>query len=172
MIQKGKLTNTFESLSRPRTIKTHFPVQFMPDEVWLKKPKIIYCSRDPRDVAVSMYHFGTHYDNITPMSEVLEKFLNDQHIYCPYREHRLNFWNIPDYTNILYLTYESVTSNIDDAIKKVSDFLGVSVSDENFQKLKLHLRFDKMKCKYETFNTRARHQAEVFALSKVFALND
>ena len=70
MIQKGKLMNTFENLSRPRTIKTHLPCQLLPDEVWVKKPKMIYCSRDPRDVAISIYHYAAHFDNVTPMSDV------------------------------------------------------------------------------------------------------
>jgi hypothetical protein len=152
MIQKGEVIDTFATLSRPRTIKTHLPVQLLPDDVWTKKPKMIYCSRDPRDVAVSLYHFGTHYDNVTPMVEVLRKFLNDQVIYSPYREHRLNFWNIPDYQNILYLTYEFVTSNINETIQKVSKFLNVDISDENFLKLKVHLRFEKMKSMYKIFN--------------------
>lgn len=147
MIQKGKLMNTFETLSRPRTIKTHLPVQLLPDDVWIKKPKMIYISRDPRDVAVSIYHFGTHYDSKSSMRTVLENFMRDDGFLCPYREHRLNFWNISEYPNILYLTFESVTSNIDDAIRKVSEFLGVTVSNENFQKLKEHLKFDNMKSK-------------------------
>jgi Sulfotransferase domain len=147
MVQKGKLMNTFETLSQPRTIKTHLPVQLLPDQVWMKKPKIIYCSRDSRDVAISMFHFGTHYDNTVPMSQFLENFLNDECIFCPYREHRLNYWKILDYPHILYLTYESMISNIDEAIRKVSNFLGVTVSDENFLKLKQHLSFDKMKSK-------------------------
>lgn len=147
MIQKGKLMNTFETLTRPRSIKTHLPVQFLPDEVWTKLPKMIYVSRNPRDVAVSMYHFGTHFDKSSAMETMLQDFLNDKCFLTPYREHRLSYWNIPDYPNILYLTYESVTSNIDEAIKEVAQFLEVKVSDENFAKLKDHLSFDKMKSK-------------------------
>lgn len=140
--------NTFDTLTRPRTIKTHLPVQFLPDDIWIKKPKMIYCSRDARDVAVSLYHFGTHFDNSVSMNKFFDNFINDQFFMAPYREHRLNYWNIPDYSNILYLTYESVTSDIDNAIRDVASFLGVAVSDENFLKLKEHLRFDKMKSKF------------------------
>lgn len=147
MIQKGKLMNTFDTLTRPRSIKTHLPVQFLPDEVWIKKPKMIYVSRNPRDVVVSNYHFWTHYDKSLTMETMFEDFLNDNFIMTPYREHRLNYWNIPDYPNILYLTYESMTSNTDEAIEKVAQFLEVKVSGENFEKLKDHLSFDKMKSK-------------------------
>lgn len=132
-------------MERPRTIKTHLPVQLLPDDLWITKPKIIFMSRDPRDVAVSMFHYLKHYDNSLSLEKVLENFLNDQLIFCPYREFRLNFLNIPDYPNILYMTYEAMTSNIDEAIQKVADFLGVKVSQENLRELKTYLRFDSMK---------------------------
>lgn len=146
MVRNGKLVNIFETVPRPRTIKTHLPVQLLPDEVWLKKPKIIYISRDPRDVIVSNHHYYSHFVNKS-LTSSLENFLSDEYSLCPYREYCLNYWNIPNYPNILHLTYESTTSNIDVAINKVAHFLGVTISDENFLKLKNHLQFDKMKSK-------------------------
>ena len=146
MIRKGKFVNTFETLPRPRTIKTHMPVQFLPDDIWIKKPKMIYCSRDPRDVAISLYHFNKHYASQS-LNDFLDYFMSDKLFWGPYREHRLNYWNIPNYENILYLTYEDITTGIDSAIRSVAKFLNVDISDENFAKLKEHLRFDKMKSK-------------------------
>lgn len=144
MIQKGKIMNTIEGLSRPRTIKTHLPVQLLPDDVWVKKPKIIYVSRDPRDVAISMFHLGSHYSK-SELGDFLDRFMSEKCMMGPYREHRVNYWNIPDYPNILYLTYESMTADMDAAIDKVANFLGVTVSEQNKRKLKEHLRFDNMK---------------------------
>lgn len=67
----------------------------------------------------------------------------DECQYWNYREHRLNYWNIPDYPNILHLTNESVTQNLGETIRQVSNFLGVNVSDENLNKLAEHLQFEK-----------------------------
>lgn len=50
----GKVFKTFDDLDCPRTLKTHLPVQLLPDEVWTKTPKVIHMSRDVKDVAVSM----------------------------------------------------------------------------------------------------------------------
>ncbi|CRL02069.1 CLUMA_CG015599, isoform A [Clunio marinus] len=144
LIQKGKVVDTFATLSRPRTLKTHLPLQFLPDQVWTKKPRMIYVSRDPRDVVVSMHHFESHMTG-RQLNETLDDFLNDRYFNCPYHEFHHNFLNIPNYPNILYLTYESVTSNIDATIQKVADFLGVEISSENFVKVKEHLKFDNMK---------------------------
>lgn len=145
MVHKGNWMSTFDVISKPRTIRTHLPVQLLPDEVWNKKPKIIYVSRHPKDVAISTYYFFKNYGCVQSLSTFLENFLNDEGFLSPYREHRLNYWNIPDYPKILYLTYELITLDIDAAIRKVSDFLEVSISNDNFEKLKDHLKFDKMK---------------------------
>ena len=47
-----------KQLPSPRIIKTHLPLQLLPPSV-LQTPsvKIIYVTRNPRDVAVSLYHF-------------------------------------------------------------------------------------------------------------------
>lgn len=82
------------------------------------------------------------------LSDMLESFLSDKYIYCPYREHRINYWNIPDYQNILYLTYESVVRDIEGAIRKVAMFLNVTVSNENLMMLNEHLKFDNMKSEF------------------------
>lgn len=42
----GEVKLTFDDLPHPRTIKSHIPVQLLPDEIWAKKPKIIHMSRE------------------------------------------------------------------------------------------------------------------------------
>jgi hypothetical protein len=108
----------FYRLSNSFCFKTHLSVPFLPDDLWMKKPKMIYTLRNARDVAISNYHFGKHFGNAS-----LSSALDD-------RKNRLNFWNVSDYSNILYLTYEPITSNIDETIRKVSDFSSVEVSDK------------------------------------------
>lgn len=132
-------------MPRPRVIKTHLPVQFLPDDFWVTKPRIVYCSREPKDVAVSMYHFSSHITKFEGIEDFLDSFLKDECMYCPYRDHRLNYWNIPEYPNILYLTYEGITANMDETIKEVAKFLGVTLDEEHCQKLMHYFRFDKMK---------------------------
>lgn len=148
MRNEGSYTK-FDDLPRSRTFKTHLQVQLLPDEIWTKKPKIIYISRNPKDVAVSFYHFCKDmYNYQCSLDEFLEYFLNDAVEWSPYHEHVLNFENIPNYENILYLKYESVVKNKEDHIRKVAKFLGKEVSEENMLKMLEHLSFDKMKGEY------------------------
>jgi hypothetical protein len=75
----------------------------------------------------------------------LQEFLDDSTFCTPYREHCMNYFNIPNYSNIIFLTYEWVVENIEEAIRRVARFLEKDVSHENMIKLKEHLKFDSMK---------------------------
>ena len=148
-IRDGENYERMEDMARPRCFKSHFPIQFLPDEIWQQKPKIIHMSRDVKDVAVSTYYFLKDICNLeVSLEEFLKDFLNDSVPYTPYREHYLNYINLPDYPNILYLTYEYITQNMDETIYRVAKFLGKDISNENFELLKEHMRFDSMKSMY------------------------
>lgn len=145
-VYNGSRNDLMSSMSRPRTIKTHLPVHMLPDEVWNVKPKLIYISRDPKDVAVSYYHFYKDCCHSSiDFESFMEAFISDRVLFAPFREHRIDFWNLKEYENILYLTYEDVVSDMDFAIRQVAHFLGKTVSDDDVQKLKEHLKFDSMK---------------------------
>lgn len=140
------IANSLDEMPRPRLMKSHLPVQLLPDEVWTKNPKLFYISREVKDVAVSFYHYireqgRKHFT----LDEFLEKFLNDSVVNAPYRENLENYLNLPNYSNIMYLTYESMSRNMNGTIRKVAEFLGKTVSEENLMKLKEHLSFEKMR---------------------------
>jgi len=43
-------------MDSPRYIKTHLPLNLLPQELLTKRPKIIYVARNPKDQCVSFYH--------------------------------------------------------------------------------------------------------------------
>ncbi|KAG5669593.1 hypothetical protein PVAND_017480 [Polypedilum vanderplanki] len=153
-VYNNKIKINMDSMQRPRTIKTHLPVQLLPDEFWISRPKIIFLTRDIRDVAISCFNVGLKLLAYkSSMEEFLQEFLDDKLPLCPYREHTLDYMNIPDYPNRLNLTYEWVNANIDEAILKIAKFLGKEVSDENLKLLKDHVEIANMK-KIDTINRR------------------
>lgn len=66
-------------MKRPRMIRSHLPIAFLPKEMWTVKPKIVYMMREAKETATSWYH---HYVNIHnflgPKEEFLELFLKGQ----------------------------------------------------------------------------------------------
>lgn len=136
-----------DKMARPRIFKTHFPVQFLPDQIWTVKPRLVHVTRDVKDLAISFYYFrkDVSHETIASIDEHFEDFLNDTIWYGPYREHSLNYENLPDYDNIFHWTYEQLIADMDGSIRAFAAFLGKTISDEQVAKLKEHLAFDKMK---------------------------
>ncbi|XP_065090939.1 sulfotransferase 1B1-like [Ochlerotatus camptorhynchus] len=131
---------------RPRHIKSHLPLALLPKQLWTVKPKIIYVSRNPKDVAVSYLH---HYQMIMgyrgPREHFLEALLADQAVYCPQVQHVLDFWRLREEKNVLFLTYEQMKRNLRDVLATTCDFFGKQYSDQQLDKLAHHLSFDEMK---------------------------
>lgn len=96
--------------SSPRCIKTHLPIQFLPDQMWTVKPKIIYIKRNPRDVAVSFYH---HYVILHQykgsLDDFIDFFVGDYPIYSPLFPHYIDFGVAAEkLDNILILNFEDM----------------------------------------------------------------
>ncbi|KAL7018258.1 hypothetical protein ACKWTF_010693 [Chironomus riparius] len=156
LFHQHTLACSLDDMPSPRTIKTHLPIQLLPDQVWTKKPKIIHISRDVKDVAISNYHFWKSMNiNCPDLREFLNCFLNDTIQYGPYRETVHNYLNIPNYENIIYITYETMHADLDGTIMKISKFLEKPIFFDNLQKLKDHLSFEKMK------NNKATNNKEI-----------
>lgn len=147
---QGVEADHFDKLERPRVFKTHLPVQLLPPQIWEKNAKIVFISRDVKDVAVSCYFIRKLFfrEVMGTMEEHLEEFLNDRMWYAPYREYLKNFDTLRDKPNVLFLIYEEATVNKEETIRKVAKFLGKEVSDENVKKLAAHLDFKAMKSRF------------------------
>ena len=57
----------------------------------------------------------------------------------------MDFWNLRDEENILFITYEEMKDNIELAIGKCISFLNKSYKQEQIQRLAKHLSFDSMR---------------------------
>lgn len=114
----------------PRILKSH--EAFTP-----RYPKVIYVTRDPRSVAVSMYHFliGTRkFGPEQPMDEFIQGFLRGRYM----RNYRSWGENVSSWVsqvdagnkNILVLRYEDMKKNTPEELRRVASFLGRPASDD------------------------------------------
>lgn len=123
-------------LPSPRFIKTHLPAELLPIQLWTVKPKIVYVARNPKDVAVSMYHhFRNVYGYTATFDQHMDLFMSDQVMWAPFHNHVLNFWHIRNEENILFLTYEEMKMNLMPVLQKMLMFFGKEYPDAEIEKL-------------------------------------
>lgn len=137
----------FNELESPRIIKTHLPIFALPQAIWSMGTKVIYIVRNPKDTAVSEYHFRRNHIPPTDltMDDVVNGITNDLWIWSPRVEHFLNFWNMKHLPNILFIAYEELVNHTFETIKRISKFLECNHTDEWLKQLTEFVSFTNMK---------------------------
>ncbi|XP_077130119.1 sulfotransferase 1B1-like isoform X1 [Ranitomeya variabilis] len=137
-----------DCLPSPRVIKTHLPVCLFPKSLWENNCKIIYVARNPKDVAVSFYHFSKMnqlHPEPGPWEEYVEKFIQGNLGSGQWGEHVKEFWALKQERNLLYILYEDMLEDPKREIRKVMKFLGTELSDDVLERICLHTSFKAMK---------------------------
>merc|ERR1712168_1742453 len=100
---------------QPRFIKTHLPLQLLKNRSSSNSTsptcsfKMIYVTRNPKDVVVSYYNFlGKSLDLVKgSFEEFAGDFMEDKQEYCPYVETVVEYWEAAKTdSNLLFITYE------------------------------------------------------------------
>lgn len=131
-----------------RLVRTHLPAHLLPANIWTVKPKLIYMYRNPRDVAISMYHMlknCSFYKHPGSLEDFFELFLNDQIIYGSFFGHYKSFQQFRELNNMLFLSYEQMMDNPFDEVKKISKFLNYTYNDDQLKRITKHLSFQNMR---------------------------
>ena len=63
----------------------------------------------------------------------------------PFWTHFKEAWNLRDHHNFLFIFYEDMKSDFPASIKKVAEFLNVSLTDDEVESIAYGLTIDKMK---------------------------
>ncbi|KAF5206163.1 Sulfotransferase [Thalictrum thalictroides] len=119
--------------SPPRIFGTHVPYSMLPKSVKTSKCRMIYLCRNPKDIFVSMWHFG---NNVVPkrfpswqpitIEESFERFCKGIAMFGPCWEQALEYWKLstekPE--EVLFLKYEDLTEDIHYQLKRIAEHLG------------------------------------------------
>ncbi|KAK7476374.1 hypothetical protein BaRGS_00032374, partial [Batillaria attramentaria] len=114
----------------PRFIKTHLPFSLLPKDMTVKKPKVIYLARNPKDTAVSLHSFlnltGLHEFHGT-MEDFAQLFVDGNVIYGPWWKHVAEGWEHRNDDNVIFITYEDLTKI--DILKRHCSFSSMQQND-------------------------------------------
>ncbi|KAJ8722512.1 hypothetical protein PYW07_003692 [Mythimna separata] len=134
-------------LTTKRFIKTHLPMSLLPPKL-LDTAKMVYVARDPRDVAVSSYHHAK-WMKTTNFQGNFKEFWNLFHralfSLTPYFEHVKEAWEKRGDPNMLFLVYEDLSKDLPASIRRVADFFGKQLNEEQMNRLCDHLSFESFK---------------------------
>ncbi|XP_023375943.1 sulfotransferase family cytosolic 2B member 1 [Pteropus vampyrus] len=97
--------------SSPRLMSSHLPIQLFTKAFFNSKAKVIYMGRNPRDVAVSLYHYskiaGQLKDPGTP-DQFLQNFLKGEVQFGSWFDHIKGWIRMQGKENFLFITYEEL----------------------------------------------------------------
>ena len=124
--------NFFKEMPRPRVIKSHFPFD-------ASYQRVIYIVRDPKDVAVSQYHYQIKRRVLQeghPMEEFVARFVAGET--CPYGSwgENVGSWLAARQTNpdFLLLRYEDMIRKTDVELVKIAKFLSIDPDPERIRR--------------------------------------
>ncbi|XP_029640190.1 sulfotransferase family cytosolic 1B member 1-like [Octopus sinensis] len=141
-----------DQLPSPRVLNNHLLLHHLPREIFTKKSKMIFMTRNPRDIAVSAYHHTFqlnsfyHYDG--DWKGFFEMFLEGKLNYGNWFQYMLQWEkDIKDHPDlpILIVKYEDLKKDPVGNVAKVSKFLGLPKNDQLFKDIADKCSFSKMR---------------------------
>ncbi|CAI9583761.1 unnamed protein product [Staurois parvus] len=150
MLEFGK-PEKYEFLNQepsPRVLATHVPCETIPKNFFEKKTKMLLILRNPKDTAVSYYHF-TNKNPTLPTYDSWDLFFKDyitgNVIYGSFFDYTLQWEKHVDDGNILVLTFEDMKEDLPRELRKICDFYGLALTDEQIKLIQEKTSFSSMK---------------------------
>ena len=137
---------SLHDMKSPRLIKTHLMYHLLPESMHTSGAKLLYVSRDPRDVCVSSYNFHQMMKTDQyrgPFAHFRDMFVKGEVLPGPYREHVRGYVEHAD--TVLCVTYEMLHEDRVAVVHKIAEFLGKSVTDSEAVDIARYTDFDNMR---------------------------
>eukprot|EP00057_Strongylocentrotus_purpuratus_P034101 XP_793921.2 PREDICTED: estrogen sulfotransferase-like [Strongylocentrotus purpuratus] len=120
----------------PRIMLSHLLEEFAPDQI-KKRSKVIYFSRNPKDVSVSYFKFvgQTLLGDMEGWNGFMRLFLSEKMPGGGWFRNVKGWFALKDQPNVLCCKYEDFHKDLRGSIKRVADFLGRPLSAEKLDKM-------------------------------------
>ncbi|CAM0870990.1 unnamed protein product [Alopecurus aequalis] len=123
----GKL----EALPSPRLMNTHMQHSQLPSSVAHNVDcKIVYVCREPKDMLVSLWHFGKSISPNIAFSDLFESACEGKTPDGPIWSHILGYWNASKISpeRVMFLRYEEMILDPVGTVRELARFLGLPFS--------------------------------------------
>ncbi|MBI1239161.1 MAG: sulfotransferase domain-containing protein [Alphaproteobacteria bacterium] len=153
-----------EAQTHRRIMKTHLPVEAL---VYSPRAKYIYIARDGRDVAWSLFHHhqagnADFYAALNDTPGLVGPRLERPHTDDPRRyfldwlardgapfwslwENVVSWWAIRHLPNLLFVHFADLKRDLPGEMRRIADFLDITVDDARWPQIVEHCTFDWMK---------------------------
>uniref|UniRef100_A0A8C7S977 Sulfotransferase n=1 Tax=Oncorhynchus mykiss TaxID=8022 RepID=A0A8C7S977_ONCMY len=137
-----------EATQGDRIITTHLPYNLLSSALQGSKAKVIYVTRNPKDVAVSYYHFhkmAKFLPEPNSFDEFLDSFLEGSVSYGSWFDH-VKGWTSQAgvLANVLYISYEEMWLDLQGSMERISSFLQCPLVGEELTNSLRHCSFSSM----------------------------
>ncbi|XP_077145628.1 amine sulfotransferase-like [Ranitomeya variabilis] len=123
----------YNSRPSPRLFTTHLPYYLMPKDLKLKMGKIIYVSRNPKDVLTSYYHvykMNPSLESAIDWEIFIDLFISGKVASGSWFDHVSDWYQRKEDFDILFLTYEDMIKDLRSAVLKICKYVGINLDDE------------------------------------------
>ncbi|XP_052795354.1 sulfotransferase 1C2A-like [Mya arenaria] len=148
-LQKVKGVDAIEEQIRPRFVKCHLPYDFLPSQLKDGKGRIIYVSRNAKDVFQSYYRIMLWDDQLDTSKETLntffENFVKGKDLYGLWTDHIIGYWKKRDDENVLFLKFEDIVKDMPTVIRTIATFLGRTLVEDDVTKICKHCHVNNMR---------------------------
>ncbi|KAL8220170.1 UNVERIFIED_CONTAM: hypothetical protein K2H54_039969 [Gekko kuhli] len=134
--------------SNVRFLASHLPFQLFPKSFFHSKAKIIFTMRNPKDVMISLYHFGKSLKALKEpkcLEELLEEFLGGKVPYGSWFDHVKGWMKLKGRDNFFLVTYEELQQDLRGCVEKICRFVGKELTSQQINSVVENSSFQKMK---------------------------
>ncbi|XP_040409579.1 sulfotransferase 6B1-like [Cygnus olor] len=137
-----------KKLPSRRIISTHLHPHLLPFSILQGKAKVLVLLRNPKDTAISYYHF---YNNMPVLpsfaswDEYFAAFMNGKLAWGSYFDQLVEWNRYIDHEKIMMISYEELKEDPVLGMKKIAAFFGFSLGEEHFHRIAKKTSFQAMK---------------------------
>lgn len=140
------------SLPSPRVFKSHLRYGMLPRE-----GRFIYVARDLRGVTASAYHHQYLISGVYPDREQFVRgFLRRWLVFGSWSRHLGSWWPHRKDPDVLFLTFGQVVRDREGTVRRIADFCGLPLNEEELPRILERSSLDFMKRHSEKFDPRLR----------------